>query len=70
MFRKRTQPGPVRLRDLIRGDFSQAARRYQIFKRKCYLFLFLPAAVFVILHRAAEEYANIKALQEKNTRCP
>lgn len=70
MFRTRTQPGPVRLRDLIRGDFSQARRRYQIFKRRCYLFLFLPAAIFVILNRAAEEYAKIKALQEKNARRP
>lgn len=67
MFHKRTQPGPVRFRDLIRGDFSQVRRRYQIFKRKCYLFIFLPAAAFAILNRAAEEYSRIKALQEKNT---
>ena len=70
MFRTRTKPEPVRLRDLIRGDFSQARRRYQMFKRKCFifLFLFLPAAVFAILNRAAEEYAKIKALQKKNAR--
>ena len=50
MFRTRTKPEPVRLRDLIRGDFSQARRRYQMFKRKCFIFLFLPAAVFAILN--------------------
>lgn len=70
MFLKRRQTGSVRLSDLIRGDFSQAQRQYQIFKRKCYLFLFLPAAVFAILHRAAEECSKIKKLQEKNTRRP
>lgn len=70
MFRTRTKPEPVRLRDLIRGDFSQARRRYQMFKRKCFIFLFLPVAVFAILNRAAEEYAKIKALQEKNARRP
>ncbi len=70
MFHKRTQPGPVRLSDLIRGDFTQVRRRYQIFKRKCYLFFFLPSAVFAILLRAAEEYKNIKTLQEENVRRP
>ena len=70
MFRTRTKPEPVRLRDLIRGDFSQARRRFLMFKRKCFIFLFLPAAVFAILNRAAEEYAKIKALQEKNARHP
>lgn len=70
MFRTRTQPEPVRLLDLIRGDFSQARRRYQIFKRKCFFFLFLPAAIFFILLQAAKEYAGIKALQERNGRRP
>ncbi len=70
MFQRRRQPEPVRFRDLIRGDFSQARRQYQIFRRKCYLFVFLPAAVFAILHRAAEEYARIRAVQEQHTHRP